>query len=464
MTAYAGSYRPGFLQRMLTAELRWQRRKPTVRAKPITSEPVQSDIGPRNSDIPGGCIRLGIDRETRQYIDLQLNELANHVFIPGVSGSGKTTTLSRLADGVLAFGQGVIIVDCKGGDLKAVALSLARKHGVIFYLVDPDDPTSLGYDPCTGDGADVSNKLVGVFSYEGAAEIYKLAAMRVIPILVGAIRAAGKPLTLKALADALDSSAALRRYGRDAGPPYREQLDSLARLQTGVVAEGHTGLALRFEALLHGKFGPLFGVSTNERESLDWHTALAQPSVTYIALRATASSEDVDLMGRIIAQDLKQVCARRLQALTRGESLTPTLLIIDEFAALHEAEQFIDLLLQARQALMPTVLSTQHVPETVSIRNAALGAGLIIAHRLASEDAQLLSDQFGTRSSWLDTLQWGEEGATGMGSARPVDEFNIHPNLLRDMQLGHAALRSVACDRRCIVQIYPIEKYEVEQS
>ncbi|MGH2409356.1 MAG: hypothetical protein ACRDGS_03195 [Chloroflexota bacterium] len=345
-------------------------------------------------------------------------------------------------------------MDCKGGDLKSSAVALARKHGVPFYLVDPDDPASLGFDPCTGDGADVSNKLVGVFAYDGSAEIYKLAAMRVLPILSGAIRATGQPVTLKALADALDSQAALRRCGRDAGSPWMEQLDNIAKLPSGVVTEGHTGLALRLEALTHGKFGPLFGPSTAQRQSLDWDTALATRSVTYIALRATASSEDVDLMGRIIAQDLKQAAARRLQFLTRGERVSETLLIIDEFAALHEAEQFVDLLLQARQALMPTVLSTQFVPEMASIRQAALSAGLIIAHRLATVDAKLLAEQFGTRPTWKDTFQFQDAGTTGMGSARQVEEFHIHPNTLRDMPVGQAALRSMPADRRCVVQIF----------
>jgi energy-coupling factor transporter ATP-binding protein EcfA2 len=242
--------------------LHWQRRKPTSPTRFSSIQPPDTSVDPIGTSRAADCIRLGIDRDTKRPVNLQLRELAEHVFIPGVSGSGKTTTLMRLVDGVLALGQGAVLIDCKGGDLKSSAASLAAKYGVPFHLVDPDDPASLGYDPCTGDGADVSNKLVGVFSYVGAAEIYKLAAMRVLPILVGAIRASGKPVTLNSLADALDSSAALRRCGRDAGAPFQEQLDSLARLQTGVVAEGHMGLALRLQALLHGKFGKLLGESS----------------------------------------------------------------------------------------------------------------------------------------------------------------------------------------------------------
>ena len=50
---------------------------------------------------------------------------------------------------------------------------------------------------------------------------------------------------------------------------------------------------------------------------------LAEPSVTYIALSALASSEDVELMGRVIAQDLKQVCSRRIRDIARGAQVVP---------------------------------------------------------------------------------------------------------------------------------------------
>jgi hypothetical protein len=263
-------------------------------------------------------------------------------------------------------------------------------------------------------------------------------------------------VTLDALADALSAPAALRRLGRDAGEPYLDQLDNLAR-QEGVVAEGHLGLSLRFGALLEGKFGSLFRSQGTDRPILNWDDALSTPGVTYIALRATASSEDVELMGRIIAQDLKQVCSRRVRALGRGVELVPTLLVIDEFAALREAEQFVDLLLQARQALLPTVMSTQYIPESTKIRKAALEAGLIISHRLETEDAQLIAAQFGTRKVWDDTVQVNKDGSVGAGRVRRVDEYSIHPNLLRDMQRGVAAVRSIRTDRRSIVQVYPVK-------
>ena len=454
---------------LLTWQLKWQRRADKKKAVAVAGPELRPRLMSGGREHPEGAIRLGLDRETQRHVDLDPTELSEHVFLPGASGSGKTTTLTRISDGVLSLGHGVVVIDCKGGDLKQVSAHLAKRHRLPYHLVDPDDHSTLLYDPCSGEPSDISNKLVGVFNYADAADIYRLASMRVLPILVRALRAAGKPVTLDAIVDSLLSPGAMERLGRQAGEPHNTRLLDLSqdveRDKGGILAQGHLGLGLRFGALLEGKFGPIFPATegsvhatdynvANSRPYLDWDKALSKPGVTYLALRATANSEDVELMGRIIAQDLKQVCSRRIQALAKGEDLVPVLLVIDEFAALREAEQFVDLLLQARQARMPSVLSTQYVPETLKIRKAALEAGLIIAHRLETEDAQLVAAQFGTRKVWNDTVQMSPEGASGWGSARRVDEYNVHPNDLRDMKRGYAALRSVPGGRRAIVQVY----------
>ena len=49
---------------------------------------------------------------------------------------------------------------------------------------------------------------------------------------------------------------------------------------------------------------------------LDWDAVLATPTVVYISLPVTAASEDVELMGRVLLQDIKQVCSRRLRFVT----------------------------------------------------------------------------------------------------------------------------------------------------
>jgi hypothetical protein len=402
---------------------------------------------------PPGAIRLGVDAETNGWLDLALlADIAAHIFLPGASGSGKTTTVIRLADGVLASGYGVVIVDCKAGGLGGAARKLAERYRVPFYVVDPDDPDSLGYHPCSGDPASVANKIVGAFSYGANAEIYKNIAMEAVPVVARGLHAANKPVTLEALHEAFGT----RGMANIAQAIQDERIrDRLLALEDGerdrTTTSGRKGLQHRLGALLEGKFGELFRADN----ALDWDAALAQPSVTYIALSALASSEDVELLGRVVAQDLKQVCARRLRQLADGTSPVPVLAVFDEFAALNEADQLVDLLLQARQALMPVVISTQYLPQTPALRKACLSAGLLIVHRVEAEDSELIAAQFGTRRATELTHQ--VDYATGFsekGTMKRVDKYNVNPNEMREFTVGQVAFKSVAKRRYTIAQIH----------
>lgn len=428
---------------------RWRaidgRRQPML-PNPQTS---RSDSSPAH---PPGRIRLGVDAETNGPLDLKLPaDLAAHLFLPGASGSGKTTTVARLADGGLASGYGVVIVDAKAAGLRNVARKLAARYGVPFNLVDPDDPDSLGYNPCTGDAASVANKLVGAFTYGPAAEIYKNIAMEAVPVVVRGLQAAKEPVTLDTLYAAFGPRGMTNiAHKLPADERIRERLLDLDDGDR-TSSSGRAGLQRRLGALLEGKFGELF----RTQPTLDWDRALAQPSVTYIALSALASSEDVELMGRVVAQDLKQVCARRLRQLADRQQLVSVLAVFDEFAALDEADQLADLLLQAREALMPTVISTQYLPETTSLRKACLGAGLLIVHRVEAEDAEAIAAQFGTRRGSEVTHQVDyETGFSEKGSIRRVEKFNVHPNELRNFATGQVAVKSVPQRRYTIARIY----------
>jgi hypothetical protein len=401
-----------------------------------------------------GSIRLGMDNELNRPFDLVLpDELAKHVFLPGASGSGKTTTLARLADGALANWHGVIFIDCKAGDLGDTARALAARYGLPYYLVDPDDSESLGYNPCSGDAPSVANKLVGAFSYGANAEIYKNIAMEALPVAVRGLLASGADVTLETLYDVFGARGFARlahNVGDDGDDRLRRRLRELAASDSDRVGRGgYSGLQRRIGALLEGKFGELFRAD----DALDWDEALSEPSVVYIALSTLASSEDVELFGRVIAQDLKQACARRLKGAT--SDATPFLAIFDEFAALREADQLADLLLQARQARMPTVISTQYIPETIELRKAALSAGLIAVHRVESEDAEAIAAQFGTRKRNEVTHQIDfETGYSEKGTAKRVDAYNVNPNILRNLSTGKVAIRSVARERFAIVDVY----------
>jgi hypothetical protein len=384
---------------------------------------------------------------------LSLGELGQHVFVPGASGSGKTTTVACLVDGHLSNGCGVVIVDCKGTGLDVAARALARRHGVPLNVVDPTDPHSLGYDPCQGDAAAVANKLIGAFTFSAEAEVYKQIAMEVVPVICRGLQRAGIPVTLGEIQRSLSKGAMARlgrREGIDAELRTRlEDLDDAGR----VSASGYQGLQHRLGALLEGVFGTIFALEP----ALSWSAVTVSAEVTYLSLSATAAGEDVELFARVIAQDLKQLCDARMRSISRDEPVQQLLVVFDEFAALREAPQVVDLLLQARQARVSVLIATQFLPEAPAIRKPALSSGVLIAHRLDADDAEAIASQFGTRSVPVLTAQVDyETGTSRVGSVRMAEEFFVHPNVIKALPAGRAAVISRASGHKGVVAIHRV--------
>lgn len=446
-------------QRTPTAQIRRDHRRDQQRWKAIARQPqrdfsfLRQPAGPDRAH-PPGHIRIGYDLETGAAVDVALPaDLATHVFLPGLTGMGKTTTIIRLADGALANGYAVVVVDCKAGSLGNTMCALAGRRYVPFFRVDPDDPHSLGYDPCIGDASAVANKLVGTFSFGPNAEIYKNISMESVAVAVRGLQAAREPITLPALYQTFAPEGfATLAHRLSVNEPVRARLfDLQPSKQDRIGAAGLAGLQRRLGALLEGKFGWLLTAPN----ALEWQDATASPAVTYVALSALASSEDIGLMGRVIVQDLKQLCAQRLRMLAAGRIVRPTLVVLDEAAALDEPDQLLDLMRQSREALMPIVISTQHTPDMPALRKACFGAGLLIVHRVEAEDSELLAAQFGTRRGTELTHQVNyETGSSEQGTIRRVDKYNVNPNELRELSVGQAVIKTVASRQYAIMQVF----------
>jgi hypothetical protein len=419
----------------------------------------QRQLGRQNESADGRrqrvtCLRLGVENG-RTDVDLELPpDLAQHATVVGKMGSGKTTTAARLVEAALRAGWPVVIVDAKGfGSLRRFASRSAERFRVPLQLVAPDDPESLRYNPCTGTPSQVSNKLVGAFSFGDNAEIYKNIAQEVVPVLVQALRAAGREVSLASIARGLspEGMVGLSRSVPQEVEHVRGYLADLSDRKAPYPA-GYAGMRSRLNALLQGMYGQLFTVG--EQATLDIASAFAERGITYISLPAMEASEDVELMARVLAQDVKQVAASRIGRGERGHAL----LVLDEFAALREAAQLNDLLLQAREARICCAVCTQFLPsanEASPLRHALLSAGLFISHQCSAEDAEAVAAVFGTRRTFELTQQVDyQTGTSEKGSMRQVEAYRVHPNELRDLPRGMAAVRIEPKDRRiALIQV-----------
>ena len=396
---------------------------------------------------PAGHIRLGVEGVARKPFDIAVPEsLAQHVTLLGLTGSGKTTTAERLAEGAVACGVALLVIDAKGASLRAAARRLATASGLDYRDVVPGAPATLGYNPCAvGSRAQVADKLVSAFTHGPAGQVYRVIAMETISILVGILQALGEPVTIRRLRRELDRTRmpGLAHRARDVTPELADDLADLAK-RGGVTADAFEGMRSRLGALLHGEYGAVFD---GDGPQLDLPAALASPGVTYISLPALAVSQDTALMARVLIQDLKQAAFERL----RQPDAAPAMLLLDEFAALDDPEQINDLLRQAREARVSTVVSTQQLPDprtAHALRSALLGAGVVIAHRIGPDDAEAVAHVIGTRLGVQVTRTIGDDGEAARRSVRAIDRYTVDPNVMKQLATGEAVVLSIVGGRR----------------
>src|SRR5262249_25374846 len=132
--------------------------------------------------------------------------------------------------------------------------------------------------------------------------------------------------------------------------------------------------------------------------------------------------------------------------------------LFDEFASLGDASQLVDLLLQAREARLAVVVSTQQLPrESAVLRKALLGAGVLLAHQIgAPEDADALARALGSRNGpeIARQIHLGPSGPVVRRLLRGRETFLIGPDELSRLAIGEAAVSVRFGDQRlAVVQI-----------
>jgi hypothetical protein len=386
-----------------------------------------------------------------QRFCLALAELGRHVTVIGVTGSGKTTTLARLIDAALAARWPVLVVDAKGGRLVDVTRALGERHQLPARVWLPGYPDSWSYDVCAGDPTSLSNRLVGAFEYGFDGQVFRNLAQAIVPLVISGMLEAGLRVDLDTLRFSLDKAHLTGLVRRLPEGLLKAELITLR--EDELHRSTLSGLVGRLRALRFGLFGRWLVPSEH---TLDLAESLVQPGLTYMGLPATAASEDVALVGRVLVQHLKQVAYAALWATRRQ----PALLVFDEFVSLRESEQLVDLLLQAREAHLAVVISTQQVPHEHALRHSVLGTGTLIVHQAGSEDADSLARGLGTRTApeIVRQVVVGRDGTLGRRLLRARQSYLIPPDELARLPVGQAAVSVRFGDQRIgLVQVDPLE-------
>jgi conjugal transfer pilus assembly protein TraD len=392
---------------------------------------------------------LGVD--TGEAVVLSDEQIAAHGVILGAAGSGKTTTLWTILGDAVRRGMPVVAIDLKDSTsfyntLYDAANAAGRPlHYWRFDGIGHWNPLQYG------DATELKDKLISFerFSephYQRAAERYLQTAIQVLqqarpdkPVTLAAVVALLDPQRLQELFKYLPREM-LARVG-----PY---VSGLNRDQKSAVSGLQSRLALISESAVGQYLQP------EESYGIDLRRALCGGNeVVYFGLNSSRYGKLAAQVAALVIQDLTTIAGYRGTL-----SDQPLALIgVDEFSAL-DADNILSLIARSREPLMSVLLATQEMADlerlAAGFRDQVLGiVGMTIAHRQSvPASAEMIARMIGTQTVWKYTeaihrgptlgevfsRNWKQP--TALGTRREVEEFRIHPNIIKDLPVGRAVL------------------------
>ncbi len=418
-----------------------------------------------------GRVLLGVDAETGRPAGLPARMLGRHALVVGSTGSGKTTTATRLAAATLEQGGGLLVVDLKGDpDTVTTWRRVASERGVACHVWSFD--AAAIYDPLAAGGVAERTRKVMALA-EWTEPYYADQAEQLLQLTLRAFEEVGDRPTLARLHATLTPDGLAALHHRSDGPAAEELAREAAAMSKGrlsALESLRTKLALLTQAGYGAQLDPDLAP---ERPVIDLAAALDAGEVVVVSLDELSYGHIAARMAEVVLTDVAAAAGARLR---RGRPRLG-MVWVDEFSAMRPGP-LASLFARVRSANLALLLSTQEVSdldrEDDTFRAAvATNVATVLAHRVHDpRSAEWISQLVGTRAGWQETSQveaisrlGGEQaagGATGLGTVREVEQYVVHPNEVKSLPDHHAYLarldQSHSGERARHVRIIPLTR------
>lgn len=409
-----------------------------------TPAPVVSEKRPQG-------VWIGTDRGTARAVTISEQELNQHTFLVGTTGSGKTTTILDFLEYGLETQMPVVLVDGKGDPEFAERVQrMSERAGrscKVFSLAEPDE--SAHYNALSvGGPTEIKDRLMALS--EWTEPHYQYMAERYLQMAVLLHQHSGESFDLPQLIYGLSPTELLKVGQQIKAPPH--VLEYLSKVD----AKDIQGLIDRLAVIVESQIGHLFADVPDKTIRLS--ESIAAGDVVLFSLDSLAYPLYARLLGRLVVNDLKAAASRRRA--TDGLVMT----IYDEFNV-FASPAVVDFINKSRGKGFAALIATQSLADLDVVdksltKQIIQNCNTIIVQRQNDpSDAEQLAAVIGTEDTWDMTHQISDEvGHTGMGSTRLVKEYIAHPDMIKRLEVGQAfVVRKIPEFRTHFTQIRQVE-------
>lgn len=367
---------------------------------------------------------------------------SKHVYISSTTGGGKTTAELNFVKHSIEKGIGLLLVDGKGdtgqGSMYEITKSFCEKHRRPLYVINMNEPTnSAKYNPLKEANETVAKDML-VNMTEWSEPHYKANAERYIQRVVKLMNIAEIPLSFSSVIQNMSKdnfeslSAVLQKGGVITKENHIENLDLIKT--SGKIAEQALP---RFATIAESEIGGIF-----DENGIDIYSALQEGAVILFVLNPLIYPETSQAMGRLILIDSKKAVSKLFGGNSRY------FFIFDEINV-YASPVLIDLINKSRSAGVTCICATQSLADLEAAAGEAFKRQLIesvnnflVMRQNTSSSAEEWAKTLGTQEKMQLTYQINEREPTGMGTAKRVREFIIHPDEIKSFKTGEGVFLS----------------------
>lgn len=400
-------------------------------------------------------ILLGLDQHGEA---VRVPRLVAHAAIVGGSNTGKTNTCAAILEAMVRGGAGFVIADGKGGrDLPRAAAELGARFGrpvalwsLQAYGDERLDALRLPWN-VAGDGNPTEIKDRIATAEAQTEPYYRAIASNGVLTAAQALTGAAEAIRLDSLAALLENPAELRtRLLRLNDPQAAAAAAWIAGLTDGE-RSGLRGMGLRLRTMVSSDGGEALLPAADGRE-ISLYRAIREGWLVVFTLPQGDYPDLIPHVTRYIISTINAVASR----IEREGRPASSVFFVDELSA-FDGEQLSSTLERTRSAGIPVILATQSLSNFESaggpklLHGAIDNSELIVIHRqLVPDAAELLASIGGTEEAWEHTHKVSDSSGYAIGwdeagerARRLTDRFRIHPNEIKALGLGEAAVISI---------------------
>jgi len=334
------------------------------------------------------------------------------------------------------------MLDGKGdtghGSMLEFTKAFCEKNNRTLYVVNMNEPIkSAKYNPLKNATETVAKDML-VNMTEWSEPHYKTNTERYIQRVVKLMNIAEIPLSFSSIIQNMSAdnferlSAVLQKGNLITKENHIENLDLIKA--SGKIAE--QALA-RFATMAESEMGEIF-----DESGIDIYSALKENAVILFILNPLIYPETSKALGRLILIDSKKAVSQLFNNDRRS------FFVFDEINV-YASPVLIDLINKSRSAGVTCICATQSLADLEAAAGEAFKHQIIencnnyvVMRQNSFRSAEEWAKTLGTQEKMQLTYQLSEREETGMGTAKRVREFIIHPDEIKSLKTGEGVFLS----------------------